>query len=66
LEVIGVGFDVTVDQFFFHSSDNAKKKWQYNETVHPLFMDIKRAYDPVRKEELFSILIRVWGGQDAD
>jgi hypothetical protein len=62
-----VGFDVTYQLLisFLHSLDSAEK-WQYNETVHQLFMDFKRAYGPVRKEELFKILIRVWGGQGAD
>jgi hypothetical protein len=30
----------------------------YNETVHQLFMDLKKAYDSVRKEVLCSILIK--------
>jgi hypothetical protein len=35
------------------------KEWQYNETVHQLFIDLKKAYDSVRREILFSILIEV-------
>jgi hypothetical protein len=27
-----------------------EKKWEYNETVHQLFTDLKKAYDSVRKE----------------
>jgi hypothetical protein len=35
-----------------------KKKWKYyNETVHQLFIDFKNAYDSVRKEVLYNILI---------
>jgi hypothetical protein len=34
-----------------------EKKWEYNETVHQLFVDIKKAYDPVRREVLYNILI---------
>ena len=26
-----------------------KKKWEYNEAVHQLFIDFKKAYDSVRK-----------------
>jgi hypothetical protein len=34
--------------------------WEYNETVHQLFIDFKKAYDSVRREVLYNILI-VWG-----
>jgi hypothetical protein len=33
-----------------------EKKWEYNETVHQLFIDFKRAFDSVRKEVLYNIL----------
>jgi hypothetical protein len=33
------------------------KKWEYNETVHQLFVDFKKAYDSVRRELLYNILI---------
>jgi hypothetical protein len=33
------------------------KKWEYNETVHQLFVDFKKAYDSVRREVLYNILI---------
>jgi hypothetical protein len=39
-----------------HSSDTGKK-WEYNETVHQLFIDFKKAYDSVRREVLYNILI---------
>jgi hypothetical protein len=32
-------------------------KWEYNETVHQLFIDFKKACDSVRREVLYSILI---------
>jgi hypothetical protein len=32
-------------------------KWEYNETVHQLFIDFKKAYDSVRREVLYNILI---------
>jgi hypothetical protein len=33
------------------------KKWEYDETVHQLFIDFKKAYDSVRREILFNIFI---------
>jgi len=36
-----------------------EKKWEYNEEVHQLFIDFKRAYDSVRREVLFKILIGI-------
>jgi hypothetical protein len=32
-------------------------KWEYNETVHQLFIDFNKAYDSVRREVLYSIPI---------
>jgi hypothetical protein len=34
-----------------------EKKWEYNGTVHQLFIDVKKAYDSVRREVLYDILI---------
>jgi hypothetical protein len=34
-----------------------EKKWEYNETVHQLFIDFKKAYNSVRREVLYNILI---------
>jgi hypothetical protein len=34
-----------------------EKKWDYNETVHQLFIDFKKAYDSVRREVSYNILI---------
>jgi len=34
-----------------------EKKWEYNEPVHQLFIDFKKAYDSVRREVLYQILI---------
>ena len=33
-----------------------KKKWEYNETVHQLFINFKKAYDSVRREVFYNIL----------
>ena len=34
-----------------------EKKWEYNVAVHQLFTDFKKAYDSVRKEVLYNILM---------
>ena len=33
------------------------KKWEYNEQVHQLFIDFKKAYDSVSMEVLYKILL---------
>jgi sorting nexin-29 len=33
------------------------KKWEHSGTVHQLFIDFKKAYDSVRREVLYNILI---------
>ena len=32
-----------------------EKEWEHNEAVHQLFIDIKKAYDSVRREALYNI-----------
>jgi hypothetical protein len=34
-----------------------EKKWEHNEAVHQFFIDFKKAYDSVRREALYNILI---------
>jgi len=34
-----------------------EKKWEYNEAAHQLFIDFRKAYDSVRREVLYNILI---------
>jgi DNA repair exonuclease SbcCD ATPase subunit len=34
-----------------------EKKWEYNEEVHQLFIDLKKAYNSVRREVLYKILL---------
>jgi hypothetical protein len=65
LGAISVDFDVT-DQLLTRFSAFVRyirqilgKKWEYNETVHQLFIDFKKAYDSVRREVLYNLL-RVW------
>jgi len=35
-----------------------QKKWEYNEAVYRLFIDLRRAYDSFRREHLYNILIQ--------
>jgi hypothetical protein len=34
-----------------------QKKWEYNEAMHQLFVNFNKAYDSVRREDLYNILI---------
>ena len=36
-----------------------EKNWEYSETVHKLCIDFKRAYDSIRSEVLYNILIEL-------
>jgi hypothetical protein len=46
----------TTDQIFcIHQK--LEKKWEYNETVHQLFINFKKAYDSVMRDVLYNILI---------
>jgi hypothetical protein len=60
LGTISVDFDVT-DQLLitFFAFVKYCKKWEYSETVHQQFIDFKKAYDSVRKEVLYNILIEL-------
>jgi hypothetical protein len=46
----------TTDQIFY-IRQILEKKWEYNGTVHQIFIDFKKAYDSVRREGLYNILI---------
>jgi hypothetical protein len=45
-----------IDQIFY-IHQILEKKWECNGTVHQLFIDFKKAYDSVRSEVLYNILI---------
>jgi hypothetical protein len=34
-----------------------EKTWEYNGMVHQLFIDFRKAYDPVKREVLYIILL---------
>jgi hypothetical protein len=46
----------TTDQIFY-IWQILEKKWKYNGTVYQLFTDFKKAYDSVKREVLYNILI---------
>jgi hypothetical protein len=45
-----------MDQIFY-IWQMLEKKWEYNGTVHQLFIDFKKAYDSIKREVLYSILL---------
>ena len=45
----------TIDPFCIRQI--LEKKWEYNEEIHQLFIDFKKAYDSVRREVLYNIVI---------
>jgi hypothetical protein len=58
LWITSVGVDVT-DQLLirFFAFIRSRDKWEYNETIHQLFIDFKKAYESVRREVLYNIHI---------
>ena len=54
-----MAFDATGRLLIIYSSfaKCLRKKWEYNEEVNQLFIDFKKAYDSVRREVLYKILI---------
>jgi hypothetical protein len=54
LVIISVGFII---RDLFYIQQILEKKWEYNGMVHQLFIDFKKAYDSVKKEVLYNILL---------
>jgi hypothetical protein len=48
----------TADQIFYFRQI-LEKKWEYNGTVHQLFIDFEKAYDSVKREVLYNILLEI-------
>jgi len=59
LGIINVDFDATGQQLTIYSAfiKYLRKKWEYNKAVHQLFIDFRKAYDSVRREVLYNILL---------
>jgi len=53
-----VDFDTTRQLLVIYSAfvKYLRKKWEYKETVHRLFVDFKKAHYSVRREVLYNIL----------
>jgi sorting nexin-29 len=47
----------TTDQIFY-IRQILEEKWEYNGTVYHLFIDFKKAYDSVKREFLYNILLQ--------
>jgi hypothetical protein len=45
-----------MDQIFY-IRHILEKKWEYNGRVHQLFIDFKKAYDLIKREVLYNILL---------
>ena len=56
-----MGSDATGQLLIIYSAfvKYLRKKWEYNEAVHQLFIEFKKAYDSVRREVLYNILIEL-------
>ena len=60
--IINVDFDgnrSTIGHIFYCIHQILEKKWEYNEVVHQLFIDFKKAYDSVRREVFYNIVIEL-------
>jgi hypothetical protein len=58
LGIINVGSVITDLLWIrFSMSGRYKKKWEYNGTVNQLFIDFKKAYDSIKREVLYNILL---------
>ena len=53
----GLRRDSSATDHIFCICQILEKKWEYNEAVHQLFIDFKKAYDSCRREALCNILI---------
>jgi hypothetical protein len=53
----GFGHNRSMSDHIFCIPQILGKKLEYSETVHQLFVDFKKAYDSVRREVLYNILI---------
>jgi hypothetical protein len=46
----------TTEQFFFFCIRQILKEREYNETVHQLFVDFKKAYNSVRRKVFYNFV----------
>jgi hypothetical protein len=50
-------FSLSTADHIFCIRQILEKKWEYNEAMRQLFIDFKKAYDSVRREVLYNLLI---------
>jgi hypothetical protein len=55
--IVSHNYRSTTDHIYF-IPQILEKKWEHNEAVNQLFIDFKKAYDSVRSEALYNILIQ--------
>jgi hypothetical protein len=53
----GFRLNTSITDQIFYIRQILEKKWWYNGTVHQLFIDFKKAYDSVKREVLYNILL---------
>jgi hypothetical protein len=56
LDLVGVQ-EVRWDGLIFCIRHTLETQWEYNETIYQLTTDFKKAYDSVRREVLYNILV---------
>jgi hypothetical protein len=49
----------TIDQIFY-ILQILEKKWEYNWTMHQLFIDFKKAYNSIKREVLYNIMLEFY------
>jgi hypothetical protein len=59
LGIPSVDFDVTDQRLIKFSISGRcwRKEWEYSGTAHQLLADLKKAYDSVRREVLYNIVV---------
>jgi hypothetical protein len=53
----GFHFNRYIMDQIFYICQILEKKWEYNGMVHQLYMDFKKAYDSIKREVLYNILL---------
>jgi hypothetical protein len=58
-ELLGIMYKCngSITNQIFCTRQILEKKWEYNKTVHQLFIGFRQAYDSVRREVLYNILL---------
>jgi hypothetical protein len=63
LLIFSVDFDITVQLLITLSAFSRywRKKWEYNKTVHQLFIDFKKAYGFSEERSIVQYSHKIWG-----